>query len=628
MKTLYLILTVVICVSIILFVAAFFYIDTHRRTTLTYNVYEDDVIISSVTLNRYNTEDYIVYKSTTETPFHSVTDTYKRKLSIDKKTSRVHEYNRKSLGKGVNMNIYIKPVDSSINYLAVGHSNFAYAKRLPVNKEFTVFEPDAIITYFDLINKYDFKEGGTQLIPVITPLYTFLTPYKSQLDVRFIKEEIISINSKKMKTQHFRIKTDANKKILVWVNRWTQAPLLVKIPRDKLRISWSDKRKKVTAKKLKFESDSYQDKEISFENKDIILSGTLSIPNGKGPFPAIILLWGHGPQNRDALGMFSKMADSFARNGVAVLRFDKRGIGESGGDFSRFTGKDLLSDAEKAIDFLSSQKEIDKDKITLLGHSEGGYIAASLAATNPNVSACIIMAGMDTIDLPDTDLEMMWSFDQSALNWNKEYLEDIARSANDTSQILKSGKDWAILLNKRVYLKKRRNYIATNPLEIIRKVKVPILILGAKKDTVTSPEHIDSLEEALKESGNKNYEIVIFKKLNHFFGSIIRDGVHRTHISLDRDVFPTIKKWLDENIISPPLPEPPPLIPSVPDLAAESEQPIAEKILEKPSNAVTSSEKDQASSAKEIKKVSKKIDKNTPEDEPAVTPSTKGKGGL
>ncbi len=552
MKKIYLILTITICVSIILFVATFFYIDIHRHTNYFYNIYRDRRPIATVKLDKYNTEDKLVYKSVTNTPFHSTYNTHKRKLSIDKRGLKIYSYNKKHLSEGISMDIYIKGVDSNIDFLAVGHSNFAYAKSLPVDKGFVIFEEDAIISYFNLIDKYDFKRRGLQSIPALTHTYTFLPPYKNTIQLKLGNEETIKLGGKKIKALHLIAKLPDKKEISIWVNRWTHTPLLIRAPKAGFEATWSETPEEIAAKKYAVESELYENREVSFKNKDIILAGTLSMPKGQGPFPAIILVWGSGPMDRDALGMFVDIADGLAKSGIAVLRFDKRGVGKSEANFSRFTGEDLTEDLSCAVDFLIGQDEIDKERIATLGHSEGGYYAASSAAINPDISACIIMGGVGVVNLPDTELEMLWSFDKSAVNWDKEYLEDIAKTAKDTSKVIKNGKDWTILLHKRVYLRKCRLDLEKKPLDIIRKIRVPVLILSGRRDTIILPEYTKLLEEVLKEGGNENYQIIDFNRLNHFFGKKIEDGIRRTHLAIDGEVIGSMKKWLNENLISPP----------------------------------------------------------------------------
>ena len=550
MQKIYLALIATISIAIILFVATFFYIDTHRHTTFFYCIKKDTLPVAAVELDKYNTEESIVYKSVTSTPFRSTSTIHKRKLSIDKKGLTVHSYNKKHLSKGIAMDAYIRKVDSSINFLAMGHSNFAYAKRLPVDKHFIIFESDAIVSYFNLIDKYDFKKGGLQTIPILTHTYTFLPPYKSYIDVKLHKEEVLKLGHKKIKAVRLTARLAEKKEITLWISRWTHIPLKIKIPASGFSAIKVDEPIEISAQKYIPEDKTYEEKEILFESKDSTLSGTLSIPEGDGPFPGVLLVWGPGPFDREYAGIFTDIALSFAKRGIATLRFDKRGIGKSEGDFSKFTGHDMIDDVSNALNFLKESDKIDIKRIAILGHSEGGYYASQAATSDPDISACIIMGGIETINLPDTDLEMMWNFDKSALKWDEKYLKDIARCAEDTSQILNIGKDWAFLLQKRVYLKKTKLDRERKPVEIIRNFKIPLLILRGKKDTVIPQKHIKLLKEILKESGNKEYRIVSFNRLNHFFGKKVEDNIHRTHISVDKQVTDTIINWLEKNLLA------------------------------------------------------------------------------
>jgi pimeloyl-ACP methyl ester carboxylesterase len=127
------------------------------------------------------------------------------------------------------------------------------------------------------------------------------------------------------------------------------------------------------------------------------LAGTLTIPNGEGPFPAVVLVSGSGPQdrNQEILGHkpFLLLADQLVRRGIAVLRYDDRGVGASGGDFSKATSLDLSHDAEAAWRYLRQRPEADPKRVGILGHSEGGLIAPMVAAREPEVGFVISLAG-------------------------------------------------------------------------------------------------------------------------------------------------------------------------------------------------------------------------------------------
>jgi len=129
----------------------------------------------------------------------------------------------------------------------------------------------------------------------------------------------------------------------------------------------------------------------------IRLAGTLTIPQGKGPYPTLLLISGSGPQDRDETIFghqpFLVLADHLARRGVAVLRTDDRGVGKSGGDFATATTADFATDAEAALAFLRARPEVDVQALGVLGHSEGGLIAPMLAARDSSLTFIVLLAG-------------------------------------------------------------------------------------------------------------------------------------------------------------------------------------------------------------------------------------------
>ncbi len=143
----------------------------------------------------------------------------------------------------------------------------------------------------------------------------------------------------------------------------------------------------------------YNVEEVSYENKTagIKLAGTLTFPKAKGPFPAVLLITGSGPQNRDeelfGHKPFLVIADYLTRRGIAVLRVDDRGIGKSTGKFSSATTEDFAGDVLAGVEFLKSNKNINPKEIGLIGHSEGGLIAPMVAVKSSDVAFIVLMAG-------------------------------------------------------------------------------------------------------------------------------------------------------------------------------------------------------------------------------------------
>lgn len=180
----------------------------------------------------------------------------------------------------------------------------------------------------------------------------------------------------------------------------------------------------------------YREEEVSFSNSvaGVTLAGTLTLPKGVGPFPAALLIAGSGPNDRDETlashRPFLVLADHLTRDGIAVLRYDKRGIGKSTGSTDKATTLDLAADAQSGLAYLKTRKEIDPAKIALIGHSEGAIIAPLLASRTKDVAWVVLLAapatfGEETLlnqsaligkaaDLSDEQLEASLNFDQAA----------------------------------------------------------------------------------------------------------------------------------------------------------------------------------------------------------------------
>ncbi|HET6528840.1 MAG TPA: alpha/beta fold hydrolase, partial [Balneolaceae bacterium] len=143
----------------------------------------------------------------------------------------------------------------------------------------------------------------------------------------------------------------------------------------------------------------YYEEEVSFKNEQdsLVLAGTLTLPEKSGSFPAVILISGSGPQNRneEVFGHkpFLVLADHLTRHGIAVLRYDDRGTAESTGNFSTATSADFATDALSAVRYLKTRSEIDAENIGLIGHSEGGSIAPMVANESDDSAFMVLLAG-------------------------------------------------------------------------------------------------------------------------------------------------------------------------------------------------------------------------------------------
>jgi pimeloyl-ACP methyl ester carboxylesterase len=286
---------------------------------------------------------------------------------------------------------------------------------------------------------------------------------------------------------------------------------------------------------------TYREEEVSFENSGagIKLAGTLTIPPGKGPFPAVVLVAGSGAHDRDEALMghrpFLVLSDYLTRKGIAVLRYDKRGVGESGGSYATATTADFADDAEAGLAYLEKRSEIDPHKIGLIGHSEGGMIAPLVAARNSSVAFIVMMAGPG---IPGDELLVEQTLLISEANGQThETAEKAAGEERIILSLVKDETDSAVLEKKlREQLTGQvpeaqigaaikstsspwfRYFISYDPAAALRKVKCPVLAVIGSKDLQVPPEqNIPAIRKALEDAGNQKFEVDELPGLNHLF---------------------------------------------------------------------------------------------------------------
>ncbi len=297
----------------------------------------------------------------------------------------------------------------------------------------------------------------------------------------------------------------------------------------------------------------YQVEEITYKNTradDVKLSGTLTYPVGEGPFPAAILISGSGPQDRDETIFghqpFLVLADHLTKQGIAVLRYDDRGVGESTGDYSNANSADFATDANAAFEYLLTRSDIDHDSIGFIGHSEGGLIAP-LAITDPKLGAnadqpiayMVMLAGPGTSAMQiSSSQRRLIAQSQGVTEEDLHESDAINRSilqavANATSTQDAKDKIRAVLTPDAMEILginelQAQNVIAQNsspwiryflgydPADYLPQIEIPILALNGELDLqVPAPENLAGLRALLKD--NPDTTIIELESLNHMF---------------------------------------------------------------------------------------------------------------
>ena len=294
----------------------------------------------------------------------------------------------------------------------------------------------------------------------------------------------------------------------------------------------------------------YREEEVAYDSEiaGIRLAGTLSLPPGDGPFPATLLITGSGAQDRDETVFYHRpfrvLADHLARRGIAVLRADDRGFGESTGDFSSATSEDFVDDALAGFSYLRTRPEIDPDRIGLIGHSEGGLIAPMAAVFEPEIAFIVLLAGpgIGTPELLDLQRAAIARTEganpaqtEVSIDWFRRAHAIILEESNDAAagrrlralyndldeedkQLLGWPPEVLDLAVFQLVTPWYRYFLAYDPAPLLKQVRCPVLALNGSKDVQVTPrENLAGIEAALQSGDNPDFTLVELPDLNHFF---------------------------------------------------------------------------------------------------------------
>lgn len=329
----------------------------------------------------------------------------------------------------------------------------------------------------------------------------------------------------------------------------------------------------------------YREEEVTYANDaaKVTLAGTLTLPTSDRPVPAVLLISGSGPQDRDEalLGHrpFLVLADHLTRRGIAVLRVDDRGVGGSSGNTMTSTTDDVAGDVLAGVAYLKTRGEIDPKHIGLIGHSEGGLVAPLAASRSADVAFIVLMAGTgvtgDEIVYRQGELiAQAAGADAAAVAKSRDAqkrLFEIAKQESDPakaeqrireaiSEVIakevgspeaRKGAEAQVAAQAKVILTPWFRYFLTyDPLPALRKVRCPVLAINGEKDLQVDPaQNLPPIETALKEAGNADFTVKVFPGLNHLFqhcqtGSPTEYG--KIEETISPEVLELIAGWIAE----------------------------------------------------------------------------------
>jgi pimeloyl-ACP methyl ester carboxylesterase len=389
-----------------------------------------------------------------------------------------------------------------------------------------------------------------------------------------IKDDSLKLDIRSIQRKYYAVMNKNDKAINGWYIRNGQInlPLFLKKTESELILNRPQMPKKPYP---------YKEEEVSFinENDGTRLTGTLTIPDVKAPFPSVILISGSGAQDRDESFFghktFLVISDYLTRNGVAVLRFDDRGVGGSSGNHLQATSKTNSEDVIYATGFLRSRKDINKRNVGLIGHSEGGLIASIVASRCPQI-AYIILLGAPGTSIEENlyqQNEMIRMAEGESSNMielynslQKQIFSIIKEEANDSVAAEKLRSAYTMNRYQLFSPEQKKNIdarindlltpyfrdiIKCDPSPFLQNVKCPVLAITGEKDLQASPtKNLAAMDEAFKSGKNKNYKLIELPGINHMMQTC-KKGTISEYADIEETISPlvlnTISEWILTN---------------------------------------------------------------------------------
>lgn len=324
----------------------------------------------------------------------------------------------------------------------------------------------------------------------------------------------------------------------------------------------------------------YESESITFQNPGagVTLHGTLTRPATDGPVPAVVLVAGSGPSDRDATIMghkpFLVLADALTRRGVAVLRFDERGVGQSDGQQEGATSADLAGDVRAAVRVLAQKDQVDDEQVGIIGHSEGGLIAPMVATKTDQVSFLVLLAAPGLpgrailADQLDRRIRQQGASRRirALQRGTQKRIFDVLQQDADSSLIAERlrkimiqaqgirGEETINREIERLMDPWLRYFIAYDPRPVLQEIDVPVLALAGAKDRQVDPdENQSAIARALRADDNPQVTVRTLNGLNHLFQTASTGDPSeygRIEETFDPEALDLIADWIHETVRS------------------------------------------------------------------------------
>ncbi len=599
MKKLIVLLTIMAAAAVVLFMLAFYYIDFSVHWSATYEVLLKGYNYGLVKVDRYVTEDKIIYKSRSEMPYALSYISSNEKLFLKKGLIVPVKYVEEA-GTGRKTSRLISLVQNAerTEYLYLEHPRFLVVKGFETGEKTMVFSPCDIMTYMPIMEKYNFWKKGTQYFEVLTPIKAALPPMRDKIGVRELGDEYISIMGRKVEAEAFAVKGSGLPETKITLSKYGHHLLSLEIKSEDIKYIMTAYAEdparrigdmaalalKTLKEKIVFRTEDAntpsteeiiaetekeeplvarmatpalpeKHKDVFIESGGLILSGKTWTPEGNGPFPAVLFIKNDGPMTNGELMFVRAYGEQLSAAGYVMMTFDGPGQGKSQGNIMDTDDDNCIKNILAAVSYLYNNPMVDKNAIALIGYKGGAYLALEAAKKSEFVYSCITLAMPLDSEKPESSRKTLRDKIQGQIEeeglgpFDGTYMDTVTmKLEKHREEVMKSTEGTIYFMGTKLPVNAYRKYLGRKPFKSILALDKPLLLVFGKNDRGADPEALDALRKAV--FGIKMpVKIAIFNYIGKYMGKMVDQGSGWGFVP-DTGVLAMVKEWLAQNLSS------------------------------------------------------------------------------
>jgi len=544
MRTIYILFFTSIAVACLLIALSFVYFEKADHDNLYYVIEYNGKARGSIEIDAYKTEEQDLFKARTDMPFEAGLNRSNSRLVIDRSSGSIKEFFVEREGDLVKELYLIKPGDKGLSFLAVADSQFSYLPSMSTDKGVLPYNSEYPVTWLPIVERYDFKLGGNQVFGTVRISEKMLPPYRGMITLTYASSELVNIDGRRMRASQLILRERAHEPISIWVDKSSHRFLAAK--KGQFYLHLSGKKRTFVAKDYFPDIKGVITKKITLTVKGKEIGCVFARPAAKGVYPVLVLSCGSDVPDGGMSGLAIDIVQSAASQGFVAITYTPEPIDKTP-QYASVSINDELDCISACIDYIEEYRFANLDKIAVVGISDANYYISQLLKKDPRIKAWVMLSPKRLEPVMDTDTRQIQDILAKIAVSDKAYKDDVFSAHDRTLETVEeSSQDRKTIMDTKVYLGRMKEIARLNPLDDLKEVKLPILVIQGKNDDRTSLVFFKSLYSAMEQPGR---EVVFLRDTDHFLGRwVLNDEVLRDHLSEDPNVTKTLCGWLAKNL--------------------------------------------------------------------------------